>query len=396
MNILLVRPDWPRPRKMSKSSPSKYFPFPLLKLASLYRSQGHNVALVLDQKPSEMEDTGQAALPVTVGNFPFERVDRICVTTVFSYWFKHVEACIKRYMAAFPNANIHIGGVHATLSPEVYRNAFPNAYVHVGPVPEAEKLVPAWDMLGDDVDTQIIRFSQGCTRKCVFCQGWRYEDYTAYSWEEVSRKISFRKLILNDNNFLAHPQRREILKNLAKHKVGGKPITSVEVQGGYDVRILSKELDIIHLMKEAHISDIRLAFDGGLEMAPMVEACIEALDKAGYNRRQLRCYMLYNHDMPYDVVIQKLKKFEEWRIGPIHSRFRPISILSDGYIPQKKNQDPGSYYLHPGWTDQMVRVVGSLSSDISKMVRAGVGSLDDVRAYYKKPSVADTLGLVAA
>lgn len=395
MNILLVQPPWPRPKKLSESGPSKYFPFPLIKLASLYRSQGHCVALVLDEKPAdEVTNPDQIKMIVQSNRIPFVP-DRICFTTVFSYWFRHVEACVKRYMTAYPNAEIYIGGVHATLSPQVYREAFPTAYVHVGPVPEAEALEPAWDMLGEGVDTQILRFSAGCTRKCSFCAGWKYENYAAYSWEDIAPRIRFTKLILNDNNLLAHPHSREILKNLAGHRVGGKPITSVEVQGGFDVRILHKQLDIIPMMKQARLANVRLAWDGGMEMAPMVETCINALDKAGFHRRQLRCYMLYNHDLPFDVIAQKLERFEQWKIGPIHSRYRPVSILSDGYISQKKAQGLGEYYIHHGWTDRMVRIAGSLSN-ISKMVRAGVGTLNEVRSYYNKPSVADTLRSVAA
>lgn len=371
-NILLVQPNWPTPAKIK--DPQKYFPLPFIKLAALYMSHGHRVALVVGNNPAEI---------------PFTP-DHICVTTVFSWWFAYVKECIETYHFLFPEAKIEIGGVHASFMPNVYREHFPYANVIEGGISDAEEVEPAWDLLPAGYDTQILRFSQGCIRNCSFCYCHK-ESYMAYDWGKVSPKIRFRKLILNDNNFLAHPGAKEILKNISSYKVDGKPIASVEIQGGFDVRLLSRDLDFIPLMKDAKVKHVRLAWDGGLEMHSMVETCLEALIREGYHLRDLRCYMLYNHDVPFEVILAKLRYFEKWRLGPIHSRFRPIWLLHDGYIPQKRSQNDYDYYIHKGWTDQKLRIVGSLASDISRMARAGVYSLDEVRNYYGRPSMEDTL-----
>ena len=375
-NILLVQPNWKHHGKIK--DPQKYWPWPLLKLAGLFRFQGNNVALVVGNKKAEI---------------PFIP-DKIYITTVFSWWFPYVQDTVMTYRMLYPNAEIHLGGVHVSLMPEVYKRYFPFAKIHIGTIKEAENIEPAWDLLPETFRTQIIRFSQGCIRKCSFCY-CHYEPYKAYTWDEIARKIRFTRLILNDNNFLAHPYARDILKRLTDFKVNGKSISSVEIQGGFDVRILSKNLDLIPLMREAKVKNVRLAWDGGLEMASLVETCLEALDKAGYDLRNIRCYMLYNHDLPFETIIQKLRYFEKWKIGPIHSRFRPLWLLNDGYIPQKKHQTEKEYYIHRGWTDRKIRIVGSLASDISRMARARVSSLDEVRAYYGRPSVKETLKAVA-
>lgn len=371
-NILLVQPDWPKPAKIK--DPQKYFPYPLLKLAGLERSKDNSVALVVGNQGC---------------NIPFIP-DEILVTTVFSWWFPYVRDCIESYHFLYPNAGVRIGGVHATLSPDLYREKFPYADVHVGKLAEAEEVEPAWDLLPGSHRTQIVRFSQGCIRHCSFCY-CHYEPYNAYEFEDVVRKVRYNRLILDDHNFLAHPQAREILRRLAVLEVNQKPISSIEIQGGFDIRILSKSLDIVPLLRQARVRNIRLAWDGSLDHLSLLETCINALKAAGFRPRDLRCYMLYNHDIPFGGIVEKLRHFERFRIGPIHSRFRPVNLLRDGYIPQKKHQSDREYYIHKGWNDRQVRIVGSLASDISRMARANVDSLDDVRKYYGRSSTMETL-----
>ncbi len=387
MNILLIQPAWPKNGKIS--NPQKYFPFPLIKLASYYRKLGHDVSLIVDD-PVNHDQGGL----FTNNMIPWSVVHRCVITTVFSYWYPYVKECIERYVSMFPEAEVHIGGIHASLSPEVYKKQFPNAYVHVGTVPEAEALEPSWDLLPSHINTQILRYSSGCIRRCSFCTGWR-EGYQAFKWDDIAPKIRFNKLILNDNNFMAHPDCRFILQKLADFRVNGKPISSIEIQGGWDPRLLVKNLDVIPLMKAARLNNIRLAWDGGLEHRETIETCLEALHAAGYSMRDIRCFMLYNYDLSFEMIIKKLEYFAKWQLGPSHSRYRPYSILSDGYVKQKRHQDPGEDYIHPGWTDEQIRVVGSLSSDISRMARAGKDSLDEVRQYYGRPTVAQTISKVS-
>jgi hypothetical protein len=362
-NVLLLQPNFPEPKKIR--DPQKYFPFPLIKIGAYYKDQGCNVALVRANQPN---------------NVPFTP-DLICVTTVFSWFFPYVKEAVESYRFLYPDARILIGGIHATITPSVYREAFPYAQVHVGPHREAEQLEPLWDLL-PDCDTQIDRLSAGCIRKCPFCYG-HIEPYQPYPWEKLAKRLRFRKLILNDNNFLAHPDLRSILKNLATVKVNGRNLSYVEVQGGLDYRILARNLDLIPILKEAHFKNIRLAFDGPVTEAGTLEKCLEALDANGYHKRDVRVFMLYNYTVLFEDIIKKLRMFASWGTSVIHSRFRPITQLHDDYKPSCKKQPPGSYYIHPGWTDKQIRVVGSLASDISRLARtSATDDINEVRRFY--------------
>ncbi|MFI5294360.1 MAG: hypothetical protein ACHQ0Y_04975 [Thermodesulfovibrionales bacterium] len=392
MNVLLVVPDWPKPKKLK--DPAKYFPYPLLKLAAYHREQGDNVHLHFDD--------GNVLYPEKEGNLflregiPFVP-DLIGITTVFSWWFQdYVKPCIEKYHNLYPAATIRIGGVHASLDPDLYREAFPYADVHIGKLKDAEAVTPAYDLLPSTVRTQIDAASSGCIRKCSFCYGWRF-GYEEYPWEYFSKRIKMRKLILNDNNIVARSDVETFLGNLADFKLNGKPLSSIEIQGGFDVRILSKKLHLIPLLKACRVTNIRIAWDGSYDMAPMVDKCVEGLDKQGYNVRNIRCFVLYNHNEPFEIIVRKLLHLSKLRIGLVHSRFRPITLLKDGYAPSAKQQTETDYYIHdPLWNDKKIRIIGSLASDTSKLARSCAKDLDDLRSYYGRPSVQETLQKVAA
>jgi hypothetical protein len=378
MNILLVQPDWPIIGKIT--DPVKYYPFPLLKLATMLRNQGNTVAVKVGNIKSKE-------------SIPFEP-DEIWITTVFSWFFVYVQGTVDYYKFFYPDCTFRFGGVHATLSPEVYRKAFPFGKVHVGPVPEADNSELAWDLMPVPVKTQIVRFSSGCTNKCPWCYCWRFEKYKHFDFDTVAKTIRKNRLIINDNNFLVHPDIRAILKRMVNFRVNNRLISSYEVQGGFDVRILAKNLDLVPMLLDSRIANIRLAFDKSMSMAPLIEKCVNEFLKRGYNLKRLRTYMLYNHDIGFDETCKKLKFLSSIRLGVIHSRFRPITVLRDGYVKQKKSQTPEEYYIHPGWTDKKIRAVGSIASDISRMSRMSktiVKTVDEVRSYYGRPSMKETI-----
>lgn len=389
-NYLLVQPPWPHFGKTKQVC--KYFPYAFLKLSSFYRSQGHNVAVVT---ADDFTDNSPQSSLFNSNKVPFVP-DVIGFSTVFSYWFETLKRTIDRYAALYPHAKILIGGPHASLAPDVYRKAYPEAEVYSGYMEEAEALEPAWDLMPGNVRTQIIQFSRGCRRKCSFCYAWR-QGYQTFGWDEIAPRLRFRSLISNDLNLALHKDVEEILTNLSSHTINGKPIQSVDVQGGWDVRVLAHRPDLIKLFRKAHMKNVRLAFDDDLWMAPLVTECVRMLIDAGYHRRDIRCFVLYNHDLGFETIVKKIEILARLGVGCIHSRFRPLSSLSDGYIKQKKTQDDGEYYIHKegGWTDPKVRIIGSLASDVSRMARAGVDNLDDVRRYYGRPTLAETLRLAA-
>lgn len=377
-DILLVQPSYAVKGKVKDTQ--KYLPLALLKLGSLYRAQGHTVSLILGNARNQQ-------LPL--------HADLVCITTVFSWWWHHYCEAIEQFRELYPSSQILIGGPFASAFPALFTEKYPFVRVHQGLVPEAERCIPAFDLLPSRTGTQIISFSHGCKRRCSFCIS-SITPYEELSFDEVRERIVKNRLILNDMNLMLHSQVRTILAGLAHLKVNDRPVSSVELQGGIDARVIAREPDLVPLMKKARFANIRIAWDGSLDMLQDVERTTRLL-KQHWDVRNIRCYVLTNHDVPFDETCEKLLCLSRLQVGAIASRFRPLDLLHDGYVSQchRNGQGADEYYIHPGWTDQQVRVAGSLAADTGRQSRLGLANLDDVRRFNARPTVAETLARVA-
>ncbi|MCL4479949.1 MAG: hypothetical protein M1113_00460, partial [Candidatus Thermoplasmatota archaeon] len=146
MRILLVEPDYY----------SRYPPLGLLKLASYHRTYGDKIQYVR----GAVND--------------MDRPDSIEITSLFTYSWKPVHDAISYYHTEFPAAEIKVGGIYATLMPLNIKKDFPFVKIHQGLFPEAENLLPSYDILywvdkWKDWDRSIVFTSRGCIRKCQFC-----------------------------------------------------------------------------------------------------------------------------------------------------------------------------------------------------------------------------------
>src|SRR6266436_3263338 len=121
MKILLVEPNYY----------TQYPPLGLLKLSSLYKSQGHEVRFV-------------KGLALVTRFVP----DEIKVTSLFTWAWRPVWEAIAFYRALFPKAKISLGGIYASLTPDHAQQSGADEVIS-GLVPESEDLMPDYDLLPD-------------------------------------------------------------------------------------------------------------------------------------------------------------------------------------------------------------------------------------------------------
>jgi len=126
-----------------------------------------------------------------------------------------------------------------------------------------------------------------------------------------------------------------------------------ESQSGFDLSLLTPER--ARLLKAARFVDPRIAWDGGYASWPRVKAAVRMLKDVGYGRKDIYVFMIYNHSITYDEMRRKLDACRRWRVRLIDCRYRPLDCTEDNYRPGPKPQEPGSYYIHPGWTDRQIR-----------------------------------------
>ncbi len=356
IEVLLVEPAFPYPTKSKHKANSihkNFLPIGLLKLGAYYRSKGADVKLVRGN--------------LTELDMEYYKPSLILITSLFTYWSKYMWEAVAHYRQLFPKATIQVGGIYVTLhhNTPAFREKAKEFRVkwHVGLHKGAEKMLPDYSLLnGDMCDYHVTHAMRGCIRRCSFCGTWRIEPTLMYKTPEklineleVAKK---NKVIFFDNNFLANPHVKDILKGLAEMRVNNHPIM-FESQSGFDGRLLEKDPELSVLLKNARFQNIRIAWDNSISDAPSIKKQIKHLTNAGYPAKDISVFMIYNYNTPYKEMLKKLSYCKQWGVQIVDCRYRPLEATSDNYSSSafRKGQTEKDYYIHScaGWTDKRIR-----------------------------------------
>ena len=329
---LFVEPSFPIPPKSRNHS--DFLPIGLLKLASYHRKKGHRVKL---NRGNQL-----------AGFYP----DKIFITSLFTYWSSYVKDAVTFYRRKYPRAIIEVGGIYATLMPDHCKEFTGCDKVFIGQHNGADKCLPAYDLV--NVKFQIIHGMRGCSRKCPFCGIWKIENKSYKTADEIRNEICSNKIIFYDNNILDNPNIEEILTMLSHVTYKGRPVTC-ECQSGFDGRKIEEEPHLANMIKKARFRNIRVAWDFTYEQYSKVENWIKLLVNAGYKRRDIFVFMIYNWSFDYFELEQKRSKCFEWGVQIADCRFRPLNQTFDNYNSRLTEQSRSEYYIHSNWSDQQIR-----------------------------------------
>ena len=361
--VILVEPDFPIPNKSRNHS--NFLPIGLLKIASYFRENGIEVELIRFEEDKN-KDYNQLTLDYEKPKSKKKASTIIFVTSIFTYWSKHVIKAVLEYKIKYPNAFIIVGGIYPSLMEEHCKNHTLCDDVITGPIPEVEKCPPAYDLV--DVDYQIIHTSRGCIRQCGFCgtyiiePDWRckksIKEEILKNQENLydKKKKNLKKIIFYDNNLLATEHIENILDDLIELKKE-KKITYVESQSGFDGRILMKKPHLAEKLKKAGFKNPKIAWDHRMRDAPKIKKQIDLLIDAGFVAKEISIFMIYNYEIPYEEMEEKRQKCAEWKVQITDCRYRPLNAEDDNYSSYKREQGPKDYHIHTGsgWTDAKVR-----------------------------------------
>jgi len=349
MKILLVEPSFPILHKSKNHG--NFLPIGLLKIASYYREQGHQIKLVRGNVSTEIIRQ--------IGDSRWYVPDKVLITSLFTYWADHVRESVQHYRKLYPNAKIIVGGIYASLLLEQCKKFTGCDQVFKGVFQEAERYFPAYDLIKEanphPIDYQIVHTTRGCPRKCPFCGTWIIEpEFKAK--KSIKNEIKYRKIIFYDNNLLMNPYIENILKELIELRKEGK-IEWVESQSGFDGRVLLEKPYLAKMIREAGFRYPRIAWDWGYEEHPIIKKQIDLLKSAGYSSKEIYVFMLYNWDIPFEEMEKKRIKCWEWKVQIADCRYRPLDQLFDNYNPRVIGQTKKDYYIHEkaGWTDVLIK-----------------------------------------
>ena len=311
---------------------SRYPPLGLLKLGKMEERKWNEVILVHGLK-----------------NIDFVPA-KIYITSLFTYEWKPVHEAIDFYHRQFPDVPIYVGGIYATLMSYNIKKSFPYVNIHLGLYSEAEDLLPAYHLL-NSVDKwkgwkkSMLFTTRGCIRKCPFCVVPKIEGKMRDPKHSILDKIypGHNEVVIWDNDFLASPYAIQVLEEIRDN--GFK----VDFNQGLDARLMTEEF--ANLLADIKPKSIHMAYDWAWE-GKYVNNAIELLSNAGYNKRYLIFYTLFNFfdeqhhkgDTPSDFLL-RLRNLMEWGASSYPMRYIPLDAL-------EKNK-----YISPLWTAEQLEMV---------------------------------------
>ncbi len=267
-NFLLVEPIAKTP----------YPPLGLLKISSMLKDK-YKKCRVFSQIGKGIPNRGSS-------------FDKIFVTSLFTWDWKPVVECIRFYQVNFPNSEILVGGIGASLIHDhIY--SYTGIRPHVGLYHEAECYIPDYSMtFGRQNGASITFTSRGCPRNCEFCSVKQLEPtfFVRENWEK-DIKQEYPRIILWDNNFLASPNFESDCRKIEKFN------KKVDFNQGLDARLLTEER--AKILFRINIDPIRLAFDD----AKYENDILKAINIVkSHSNKEIMTYVLYNfRDTPEDL-----------------------------------------------------------------------------------------------
>lgn len=310
MQVLLVEPDYY----------TRYPPLGLLKLASYHRHRGDSVELV----------RGEIS--------PTEKPDRVYVTSLFTYSWRPVHAAVRHYKRMYPDVEVWLGGIYASLLPE--HAALSGAdKIHKGLFYEAENYIPAWDLV-PKWKASILFASRGCIRRCGFCSVPKLEGQPNALRYGIRDLIypSHTRVILWDNNVLGNQNWPQLFDELLKVS----PPLEVDFNQGLDARCMTNEA--AEKISRMNMPIVRLAYDFQ-GIGPSVHRAIEMLAAHGVRKRRIVVYVLFNYVDDPQNFFDRVRELLSWGVAAYPMRYEPLTSL-------EKNS-----YVAPSWTAQQLEMV---------------------------------------
>jgi len=254
-----------------------------------------------------------------------KRWDRVYVSTLFTFEWEETKKSIEyALIVARDKTKVFVGGIMATLMPELFRETFPTITLvsgllnHDGTLglkDEAciDQLTPDYSILEDvdykyrATDAYFLYMTRGCGMKCQFCAVQtlepKYVPYISIREQIAKTDEQFgakRNLLLMDNNVLRSNEFDRIVDELIELGFGkgctypsprtGKPLQRyIDFNQGLDAKLLTEHK--AKRLGELAISPARIAFDH-IEDESSYKRALELCAKNGI--KYLSNYILYN------------------------------------------------------------------------------------------------------
>lgn len=293
---------------------SPYPPLGLLKIASCIRSRGGEVQLVK-------------------GKVVTEKPNRIYVTSLFTWEWKAVWDAIEFYKNRFPDVEVVLGGIYASLMSDHAAQSGADQIV-TGLCPDLDNFMPAYDLV-PEWDGSMIFSSRGCVRACKFCPVGLIEGKIRTNVESIKPFIypGHKRVFLFDNNIIGSPNWDFTWSELMDLKM------KVHISEGIDARLVTEE--IADQLAQLRLTKLQTAYDNIRDRDKVIDG-IKTLKAHITRSMPWSAFVLYNYkDTPEDLLI-RLKDLAELGVTAFPMRWQPLDTL-------EKNT-----YIDENWTKEQV------------------------------------------
>lgn len=263
-----------------------------------------------------------------------EKPDVILVTSGMTYWYPGVQETIRDTKNLFPDVQLILGGIYATLMPEhaqlhsggdqVINGQFENGIIKLitgsqgTSYPKNEYPYPAWH-LTEQNKYRVIMTSRGCPYRCTFCASdiLNADVFHRRNPEDVIREIEFyyrnhgitNIVFYDDALLIGHKQHLQpILRAIIERQI----TVAFHTPNGLNAREIDEQL--AELMFESAFRTIRLSLESVNPEIQKVQSnnkvnnalftrAIRNLYKAGYRPGDIECYLILGlpNQTPDDV-----------------------------------------------------------------------------------------------
>jgi len=313
-NVLLVSPY-----------KTKYPILGLMKISTYHKNKGDNVTSSIGFE------------------FQEEDPDFIYISSLFTYKAGKTLDVILRYKQWYPDAEIKVGGIYATLMPEhVEKNT--GIRPKIGLWDEIDNLPPDYTLFNIDNkfnDYSFVFTSRSCRNNCSFCAVKTLEpEYRENDRWVDSINMDRSKIMIHDNNFTT--VRFDHFKNVTLKLA--EIDKRVIFDNGFDCRFLKqKHMDYLKNLDFLRCG-FRMAFDNMSQDGYIQDAIKLVKDKNGLPKSKLFVFVLFNFEDNLDEALYRAREVR--RLG--------VRVYPQRYVPLDWT-DKQSNYVGPEWEKEMVR-----------------------------------------
>lgn len=230
-----------------------------------------------------------------------KKYDLICISTLFTYHSDIVFKILHNRGFFNQNTPILIGGIFASLMPEVFEN-YNNSSVFVGYSKTLDRCIPDPEIMDNGIDPwdkfSYVFTSRGCPNRCPYCMVWKFEKghWINKDWKNMV-DLSKPNLMISDNNLSALPF--ENIKDVVDFVVENDK--KVIFNNGFDVKLITPEIATQLGRIKYTRRGMRIAFDR-IEEDGIFQDSVKLLLDSGIPGSQIMAYVLFNFtDKPQDA-----------------------------------------------------------------------------------------------